>query len=222
MFEKAKKFSKFVKDILQPIYFAVWLLLILASIIPQVYPIFFNPLVVEGAKYVTIVLISVFGSYLLLKRSERKIGGFKGTLGETEKKIEELRTRTDKASQEIDKLTGEFKNFKIDQERKYKDLYSEVGQFINDVSKLNALNQKNQQTLSILSERLERFFFIKCPQCNTRIALDFPNTIISGIHEVDGQASDNTFRDTKELDLQCPQCRRKYHIDIPHSELIKI
>ena len=176
---------------------------------------------VEGAKFATVILISIFGAYLFVKRSERKISGFKGTVSETDKKIKELNARTDKALQEIDGLTSAFNNFKNDQEQRYKDIRTELGQYKNGVSKVDTFLQKNQQALSILSKRLENFFFVTCPNCNTRINLDFPNTIISGMHDVDGPASDSTSRDTSEIELQCPQCKRKYHIDIPHTELIK-
>jgi len=220
--EKAKKISNFIKDILQPIYFAVWLLLVLASVVPQVYPFFFNPQVIEGARYATLILISIFGSYLLLKRSERKTSGFKGTLSETEKSIGELKLKTENTFREIDKIRGEFTNFKIAKDEKYQNLEKNITQLVNEVSRINALNLRNQQTLSSLSERLEKFFFIKCPICNKRIGLDFPNTIVSGIHEVDGRASESTSRGTKELELQCPQCGRNFHIDIPHSEFSKV
>jgi cytochrome c biogenesis protein CcdA len=67
---------KWIKEIfsfLSSLYAVALLLGIIASIIPQILPIFFNPLIVEGAKYVMIILICFLGSYFLFRNMVRKI-----------------------------------------------------------------------------------------------------------------------------------------------------
>lgn len=222
MVEKAKKTFNSLKEILQPIYFAVWLILVVASIIPQIYPIVFNPLVIEGARYSTFVLVSILGSYLLLRRSEKKTNRFKGTLSKTERKLDELDKKVESVIQRTDRMRSDFADLKTAQEKENQNLDEKIGRFNIEVSKLSALATENQRSLSDLGKRLGNLFFIKCPVCHRKIELNIPNTIISGIHEVDGPASEDTFRGTKELGVQCPQCGREFHIDIPHAELTKI
>jgi len=204
MSDKSKTWER-IKEILSffhSLYFLFLILGLIISVIPQIAPVFFNPLAVEIAKYATVVLISFLGSYFLFRKMERKMEKSKMTpLGQkidtvtqkTEKEMEEYKKKTDQNLAELGNRIGELKDFKIKQEQEHI--------FING--------------------KFSWIYGVQCPVCKRWIDLNLPNTIISGVHGVDGQPSNSTMRGTSEMSVQCPQCRNQFHIDIPHSSLFK-
>jgi len=197
---------KWIKEIfsfLSSLYTVALLLGIIASIIPQILPIFFNPLIVEGAKYVMVILICFLGSYFLFRNLEGKIDkSIIAPLGKkidaiierTESKIEELNRKNEKSLAELDKKIIEFTNF--------------------------IANQKQEHTR--IDGKFSWIYGVKCPICNKWIDLNLPNTLISGVHVADGQPSNRTVRGTFEMAIQRSQCRNQLHIDVPHSNLFKV
>lgn len=216
MSEKPKT-SERIKEILSwfhSIYFLLMVLALVASIIPQIAPVFFNPLAVEIAKYGMVVVISFIGSYLLFKKMETKI---------EKSKMTPLGTRIDTATQQIEE---EIKKHKRDTEKELEEHKKKTEQNFAElntrIAQFTDFRIKQEQEHSLLNGKFSQIYGMDCPICKRWIDLKLPNTVVSGVHSEDGQPSKSTMRDTYEMSVQCPYCRSQLHIDISHDDLFKV
>jgi hypothetical protein len=175
---------------------------IIISVIPQIVPSVSNPLVVEGAKYVTIVLISFLGSYLLFRKMEKRM---------EESKMLPLDRKINTSTQKVQKEVEEHKKTT---EQNFAELNTRIAQFTD-------FRIKQEQEHVLLNGKVSWIYGLQCPVCKRWIDVNLPNTIISGVHTVDGQRSDHTSRSTYEIDARCPQCGRTLHLDMPLSAMFK-
>jgi len=211
------KTSERIKEILSwfhSIYFLLMVIALVVSAIPQIAPVFFNPLAVEIAKFGMVVVISFIGSYLLFKKMETKM---------EKSKMTPLGTRIDTATQQVEEEIKKHKNdmekeleeHKKKTERNFAELNTRIVQFTD-------FRSEQKEKHSLLDGKFSQIYGVDCPKCKAWIDLQFPNTVVSGVHLKDGQPSEDTMRGTYETSVQCPLCQSQLHIDIPHDYLFKV